>query len=111
MAESQAALLLMKQLKDLRKHPLEGFSAGLKDEDNPLIWEIVIIGPPDTPYEGGFFKAEMKFTTDYPNQPPELRFTSEFWHPNAFCTHLEMIATVMRLHLSVGFRFTPLSRF
>ena len=28
------------------------------------------------------FKALMKFPPDYPNMPPELRFTSEFWHPN-----------------------------
>merc|ERR1719453_2107264 len=26
----------------------------------------------------------MKFPPDYPNQPPELRFTSEFWHPNVY---------------------------
>ncbi len=44
-----ASLLLLKQLKDLRKNPVEGFSAGLRDDDNPFIWEIMIMGPPDTP--------------------------------------------------------------
>jgi len=28
------------------------------------------------------FKAKMTFPPDYPNMPPELRFTSEMWHPN-----------------------------
>lgn len=79
-----AALLLMKQLKDLKKNPVEGFSAGLKDDSDPFRWEVMIMGPPDTPYEGGFFQAEMTFPKNYPNMPPTLRFTSEFWHPNVY---------------------------
>lgn len=80
----QGTLLLMKQLKDLNKNPVEGFSAGLVDESNPFEWEIMIIGPPDTIYEGGFFNAVMKFPKTYPNEPPVLRFTSDFWHPNVY---------------------------
>ena len=80
----QANLLLMKQLKDLNKHPVEGFSAGLVDEGNVFEWEIMIMGPPDTHYEGGFFKASMKFPQDYPNMPPTLKITSDFWHPNVY---------------------------
>mmetsp|Transcript_11859 Transcript_11859/g.19982 ORF Transcript_11859/g.19982 Transcript_11859/m.19982 type:complete len:169 (+) Transcript_11859:77-583(+) len=82
--KSQAALLLMKQLKDLNKSPVEGFSAGLVDSSNPFEWEICIIGPQDTLYEGGFFNAILKFPLDYPNNPPEMRITSEFWHPNVY---------------------------
>jgi len=33
---------------DLRKSPVEGFSAGLVDDSNVFEWEIIIIGPPDT---------------------------------------------------------------
>ena len=54
----QSTLLLQKQLKDLRKSPVEGFSAGLS-KDNIYEWDIMIIGPPDTLYEGGFFKAKV----------------------------------------------------
>ena len=84
MASNNAVLLLTKQLKDLRKHPVEGFSAGLKDESDPFVWEVMIMGPADTPYEGGIFQADMSFPRDYPNNPPTLRFTSEFWHPNVY---------------------------
>lgn len=84
MGDSQATLLLMKQLKDLNKNPVEGFSAGLVDESDPFKWEIMIMGPPDTPYEGGFFKAQMDFPKAYPNEPPVLRIVSEFWHPNVY---------------------------
>ena len=69
---------------DLNKNPIEGFSAGLKDEDNPLVWEIMIMGPPETPYDGGFFRSEMIFPADYPNLPPKLKFVSEFYHPNVY---------------------------
>ena len=79
-----AKLLLMKQLKELNKNPVEGFSAGLKDDSDPFKWEIMIMGPPDTPYEGGFFQAEMNFPHEYPNLPPKLKFTSEFYHPNVY---------------------------
>ncbi|CAG9466075.1 unnamed protein product [Pedinophyceae sp. YPF-701] len=82
-SESQASLLLKKQLKELMKNPVDGFSAGLQD-DNIFIWEVCIIGPPGTLYEGGFFNAIMKFPEDYPNQPPTVRFTSEMWHPNVY---------------------------
>ena len=49
---------------------------------NLFEWTVTILGPPDTLYEGGFFNAILKFPKDYPQSPPECRFTSEMWHPN-----------------------------
>uniref|UniRef100_A0A7S3RXZ5 E2 ubiquitin-conjugating enzyme n=1 Tax=Strombidinopsis acuminata TaxID=141414 RepID=A0A7S3RXZ5_9SPIT len=83
-SSSQGHMMLMKELKNLNKNPVEGFSAGLVDDANPFEWEICIIGPPDSPYEGGFFNATMKFPPTYPNHPPTLRINSEFWHPNVY---------------------------
>ncbi|RDX83498.1 Ubiquitin-conjugating enzyme E2 13 [Mucuna pruriens] len=37
---SQASLLLQKQLKDLCKNPVDGFSAGLVDETNIFEWSV-----------------------------------------------------------------------
>ncbi|KAL0772705.1 hypothetical protein Bca101_037856 [Brassica carinata] len=84
MANNQASLLLQKQLKDLCKKPVDGFSAGLVDENNVFQWSVSIMGPPDTLYEGGFFNAIMTFPQDYPNKPPTVKFTSEVWHPNVY---------------------------
>ncbi|ONI00290.1 hypothetical protein PRUPE_6G080700 [Prunus persica] len=84
MAASQASLLLQKQLKDLCKNPVDGFSAGLVDENNIFEWSVTIIGPPDTLYEGGFFNAIMSFPNNYPNSPPTVKFTSDIWHPNVY---------------------------
>lgn len=33
---------------ELNKNPVEGFSAGLIDDNDLYRWEVLIIGPPDT---------------------------------------------------------------
>eukprot|EP00027_Filamoeba_sp_ATCC50430_P008041 CAMPEP_0168549136 /NCGR_PEP_ID=MMETSP0413-20121227/4940_1 /TAXON_ID=136452 /ORGANISM="Filamoeba nolandi, Strain NC-AS-23-1" /LENGTH=425 /DNA_ID=CAMNT_0008579499 /DNA_START=59 /DNA_END=1336 /DNA_ORIENTATION=+ len=38
--------------------------------DNLEHVEAIIVGPPDTPYEFGFFKFDMRFTSTYPDKPP-----------------------------------------
>jgi len=78
-----ASNLLKKQLKELKTHPVEGFTVDLKD-DNIMDWHVYILGPPDTAYEGGIFRTSMTFPSEYPTQPPKLKFLSEFWHPNVY---------------------------
>ncbi|KAM6373196.1 ubiquitin-conjugating enzyme E2 G1 [Pluvialis apricaria] len=82
MTELQSALLLRRQLAELNKNPVEGFSAGLIDDNDLYRWEVLIIGPPDTLYEGGVFKAHLTFPKDYPLRPPKMKFITEIWHPN-----------------------------
>eukprot|EP01137_Pigoraptor_chileana_P020750 Opistho-2@83544 len=82
MAGEQGALLLRKQLQELSKNPVEGFSAGLIDDNDIYKWEVMIIGPPDTLYEGGFFKAHLIFPKEYPQRPPKMKFITEVYHPN-----------------------------
>jgi len=33
--------------------------------------------------EGGFFKAHLTFSKDYPVKPPKMKFVTEIWHPNS----------------------------
>merc|ERR1719447_2336688 len=49
-----------------------------------FLWEVALFGPPDTLYQGGYFKAHLKFPTDYPYNPPSIRFLSKVWHPNVY---------------------------
>ena len=42
---SQAALLLRKQLAELNKNPVEGFSAGLIDDEDIFRWEVSRLMP------------------------------------------------------------------
>lgn len=81
MATKQSSLLLKKQMIELSKNASESFSAGLVDDDI-YKWEVIIMGPPETYYEGGYFKARIDFPMDYPHRPPKMRFTSKMWHPN-----------------------------
>lgn len=34
--------------------------------------------------DGGFFKAKLTFSSDYPYVPPKMQFISEMWHPNIY---------------------------
>lgn len=55
---SQKALLL--ELKGLQEEPVEGFRVNLVDEGDLYNWEVAIFGPPNTYYEGGYFKVNGK---------------------------------------------------
>ncbi|XP_019571595.1 ubiquitin-conjugating enzyme E2 R1 isoform X2 [Rhinolophus sinicus] len=81
---SQKALML--ELKGLQEEPVEGFRVTLVDEGDLYNWEVAIFGPPNTYYEGGYFKARLKFPIDYPYSPPAFRFLTKMWHPNIYET-------------------------
>jgi len=34
----------------------------------------LIIGPPDTPYEGGYYLFKFIFPSDYPFSPPKITY-------------------------------------
>uniref|UniRef100_A0A7S2LGN5 E2 ubiquitin-conjugating enzyme n=1 Tax=Skeletonema marinoi TaxID=267567 RepID=A0A7S2LGN5_9STRA len=76
--------LLKRQLNELAKNPIDLVSVGLVDDSNVYEWDILIMGPDGTLYEGGFFKALLTFPADFPNLPPEMKFTSQMWHPNVY---------------------------
>jgi len=83
-SSNNSHLILRRQLQELTKHPVEGFSAGLVDDNNLLEWEILVIGPEETLYEGGFLKARLTFPPEYPLMPPKMRFITPMWHPNIY---------------------------
>ncbi|KAK9894823.1 ubiquitin-conjugating enzyme [Cystobasidium minutum MCA 4210] len=81
---SASAALLRRYLMALRKNPVDGFSAGLVDDDNVYEWEVTIFGPQDSLYEGGFLKGRLSFPQEFPLRPPTFKFTTEMWHPNVY---------------------------
>jgi hypothetical protein len=38
-----------------------------------MLWNAVIFGPHETPFEDGTFKLTIEFTEEYPNKPPTVR--------------------------------------
>jgi len=49
-----------------------------------MIWNAIIFGPQDTPFEDGIFKLVLQFDENYPNKPPSVRFVSRMFHPNVY---------------------------
>ena len=52
------------------------------NDDNILVWDALIHGPDGTPYSEGVFLARLNFPSDYPLNPPTMRFLSPIYHPN-----------------------------
>ena len=57
---SSAVRALALELKNLQDDPLEGIQSRLVNEDNIFEWEVALFGPPDTLYQGGYFKVCCK---------------------------------------------------
>ncbi|ORE03672.1 ubiquitin-conjugating enzyme E2D 2 [Rhizopus microsporus var. microsporus] len=58
---------------DISVDPMEG---------NIFHWTGTIIGPKNTPYQGGHFKLDILFSSDYPFKPPKIKFITKIYHPN-----------------------------
>lgn len=75
---------LMTDLKEMHDEPPEGCSAAPASESNLFVWNASIIGPDDSPWEGGIFGLRLHFPEQYPSKPPKVRFTCEMFHPNVY---------------------------
>jgi ubiquitin-conjugating enzyme E2 D len=72
---------LSREMKAIRLKPPDGCSAGPSNSDL-YKWDATIIGPSDTPYEGGVFKLKMTFSQKYPFVAPNVVFKTKIYHPN-----------------------------
>ena len=71
----------MRDFKKMNSDPPPGINAAPLAE-NIMVWQAVIFGPDETPWEGGTFNLLLEFSEDYPNKPPKVRFVSKVYHPN-----------------------------
>lgn len=62
---SSAVRALALEYKSLQEEPVEGFRVKLLNDDNLFEWEVAIFGPPDTLYQGGYFKVSNNFQLSF----------------------------------------------
>lgn len=79
---------LIKERKQWRKDHPPGFyikPAAKPDGSSDLFhWKGGIPGKTGTDWEGGIYKIVLKFTEEYPTQPPLVSFDPPIFHPNVY---------------------------
>ncbi|XP_076307586.1 uncharacterized protein LOC143222969 isoform X2 [Tachypleus tridentatus] len=79
--DSWRAKRLRNELKSLQADPPEGIEATPMDR-MCCHWQASIMGPAESPYEGGFFFLYLQIPSSYPMKPPVVRFITKVFHPN-----------------------------
>ena len=82
----EAMKKLKKEFNDLQNNPIIslGVTVGLPDKNNIFKWKISLLGPSETPYEGGVFILEANFPDNFPTEGPKIKFLTKIFHCNVF---------------------------
>ncbi|KAJ5344709.1 hypothetical protein N7452_002713 [Penicillium brevicompactum] len=68
----QCTLRLIRELRQVERSDQLAFTVRY-DEGNMRDIQAIILGPPGTPYELGFFEFSIKVPSDYPANPPSVK--------------------------------------
>ncbi|XP_037289110.2 ubiquitin-conjugating enzyme E2 Z-like [Rhipicephalus microplus] len=69
----QCLLRLNHDLKNIIDNPVPGIYVEPENGDVTYV-HAIIVGPDNTPCQGGLFHFVLKFPLDYPDRPPQVRF-------------------------------------
>ncbi|KAG1710574.1 hypothetical protein DVH05_013301 [Phytophthora capsici] len=78
---SKHILAIRRELLDLNIHPTANTQVfGVKE--NAWEWKVLVRGPSNSPYEDGIFNFTIRFSHEYPFEPPVLSCLTRIYHPN-----------------------------
>lgn len=72
---NHSIIRITRELSDLQKSSDLSLAVACRDVDVRNV-KAIIIGPPETPYEFGFFEFAVKFGRDYPGKAPSVIATT-----------------------------------
>ena len=80
---------LLKDIRDMVTSSLENDGIFYKHSENDILKAyVMIVGPPDSLYFGGYYFFQFNFPTDYPHAPPVVTYLTNDgitrFHPNFY---------------------------
>ncbi|KAH6670593.1 ubiquitin-conjugating enzyme/RWD-like protein [Halenospora varia] len=72
---NHSIIRITKELADIQKSSDLSLAVACRDVDVRNV-KAIIVGPPDTPYEFGFFEFAVRFGKDYPGKAPSVNATT-----------------------------------
>ena len=73
---------LYREVENIKNECPETVKGGPKDSKDLYNWEVILFGPPNTPYENGQFKMKIVFPKEFPYKAPAITFITKIYHPN-----------------------------
>eukprot|EP00994_Dinema_validum_P002264 NODE_1491_length_931_cov_179.629252_g1156_i0.p1 GENE.NODE_1491_length_931_cov_179.629252_g1156_i0~~NODE_1491_length_931_cov_179.629252_g1156_i0.p1 ORF type:complete len:212 (+),score=34.22 NODE_1491_length_931_cov_179.629252_g1156_i0:72-707(+) len=73
--------IVWRELSALMKDKMDGIQLSINEENLAHI-EASIMGPENTPFQGGVFTVRLVLDADYPESPPKGYFLTRIFHPN-----------------------------
>ena len=72
---------LAKELREIQSDTKSGVTVTVLGDDLAHM-QGTLMGPDESPYQGGKFYVDIQLTNAYPFEPPKMRFITKVWHPN-----------------------------
>lgn len=69
------------ELENNKKKPISGIKFSKIDDNKFIHLKATVLGPKNSPYEGGTYLLDIIFTRDYPFRAPKIKFLTKIFNP------------------------------